>query len=265
MLDFSHRTGGGVMKRMRSLSYVALCVATLVLGIRHGASAFPGITGKTNKSGGAGCTGSGCHGTKTGTFTISGPGTLTVGQTGTYTITFPGSSKTAANVAASDGTLAPVTTQFTVSGGELTFSGARNASTWQFSYTPTIAGTKTLYAACVLNGHTGTWNHAADFPVTATTLTSVVTDVPQAFSLEQNYPNPFNPTTNIDYSIAKSARVTLNVYTMAGTLVATLVNATLPAGTYRAQFDGSVLATGVYIYRLTAGDIVLSKKLVLLK
>lgn len=253
------------MTTFRTTCLTSLFVAVIALGLPSAVWSFPGVVGKTNKSGGAGCAGSGCHGNKSGTFTISGPNALAVGQTGTYTITFPGSTKTAANVAASDGTLAPVTSQFTVSGEELTFSSSRSSSTWQFSYTPSSAGPKTLYAACVLNGHPGTWNHAADFPLTVTPVATVESEPPRTFSLQQNYPNPFNPTTTISYTIARDMRVLLNVYTLAGTLVATLVNQTQTPGAYRVQFDGAGLATGVYIYRLTAGEFVLSKKLILLR
>jgi hypothetical protein len=255
------------MGTLRTLCHATFLVAGIGLILPSGLLAFPGVTGKTNKSGGAGCAGGGCHGTKTGTYTISGPTTLNVGQTGNYTITFPGSTKTGTNVAASDGTLAGVTTQFNLSGGELTFSAGIASNTWTFTYTPTTAGAKTLYAACVLNGHNSgnTWNHAADFAVTATPLTSVEPDAPRTFSLGQNYPNPFNPATTIEYTVAKQTRVTLNVYALSGTLVATLVNATQEPGSYRTRFDGAGLASGVYIYRLNAGDLVISKKLVLLK
>jgi hypothetical protein len=205
--------------------------------------------------------------------TISGPSTLQVGEAGTYTITLSGNSKTGPNVAASDGTLGKVTTQFSVSGGELTFSSARNSDTWQFTYTPTSAGTKTLYATGVINGRPGTWNHAADFTLDATTTkTSVETDVPVTFVLDQNYPNPFNPSTTIHYSTAKTTRVVLTVTDATGKLVATLVDAVQPTGSYQATFDGSRFASGIYFYRLQApiesgqaGDFVATRKMLMLK
>jgi hypothetical protein len=87
------------------------------------------------------------------------------------------------------------------------------------------------------------------------TLTDVeVSDVmPTEFSLRQNYPNPFNPTTRIEFSLPVAANVELQVYTITGQLVATLVNESRQAGFHTVNFDASALASGVYIYRLAAG------------
>lgn len=88
---------------------------------------------------------------------------------------------------------------------------------------------------------------------------------PEVFELNQNYPNPFNPTTSIKFSIPKSGEVTLKVFDVLGREVATLVNQTMNAGAYTFNFDASKLASGMYVYRLTAGDFVASKKMMLLK
>jgi len=88
---------------------------------------------------------------------------------------------------------------------------------------------------------------------------------PQEFSLEQNYPNPFNPITNINYELSVKSLVRLKVYNTLGEEVAALVNEEKPAGNYSVRFDGSSLPSGVYIYRLTAGNYTAAKKLVLLK
>jgi hypothetical protein len=107
----------------------------------------------------------------------------------------------------------------------------------------------------------------------------VVTDVaaapeemPTTFSLEQNYPNPFNPTTLIKYTIGGNrgegievSEVSLDVYDILGRKVATLVHERKAAGSYEVNFDGSRLASGMYIYRLTAGVFVQSRKMLLLK
>jgi len=89
--------------------------------------------------------------------------------------------------------------------------------------------------------------------------------LPQSFSLLQNYPNPFNPTTVIQYSIPKSGNVTLKVYNMIGQEVATLVNQEQSAGNYSVNFNASKLASGVYLYRIEAGNFSATKKLMLLK
>ena len=73
------------------------------------------------------------------------------------------------------------------------------------------------------------------------------------FELRPNYPNPFGGTTTIGYGIPITAHVTLEVYNLVGQRVATLVDGVRPAGTHEVPFDGSALAAGVYVYRLTAG------------
>ena len=85
------------------------------------------------------------------------------------------------------------------------------------------------------------------------------------FELSQNYPNPFNPSTTIKFQIPRNGFVTLKVYDVLGNEVATLVSEEKPAGSYKVEFDGSNLASGIYIYRLTSGNYTASKKLILLK
>jgi hypothetical protein len=89
--------------------------------------------------------------------------------------------------------------------------------------------------------------------------------LPLQYSLEQNYPNPFNPETKIKFQIPTSSEVTLKVFDLLGREVATLVNERLQPGSYETTFDGSGLASGVYLYRLKAGGFVETKKLLLLR
>lgn len=89
--------------------------------------------------------------------------------------------------------------------------------------------------------------------------------LPVKFELGQNYPNPFNPVTTIKYSVPKQAFVTLKIYDLLGREVKTLVNENRSAGTYEVEFNAFHLASGVYFYRMEAGDFVDVKKLVLLK
>ena len=89
--------------------------------------------------------------------------------------------------------------------------------------------------------------------------------LPVNFELSQNYPNPFNPTTRINYSLNKSSLVTLKVYNILGQQVAILVNSYKNAGNYQLTWDATNLPSGVYIYRIEAGDQVMSKKMTLLK
>lgn len=88
---------------------------------------------------------------------------------------------------------------------------------------------------------------------------------PDEFSLSQNYPNPFNPSTNIRYTVPAQSDVTLEVFNLLGQRVATLVNTKQVAGSYTVRFDASSLASGLYIYRLSAGSYVNTQKMLLIK
>jgi Carbohydrate binding module (family 35)/Bacterial Ig domain/Secretion system C-terminal sorting domain len=88
---------------------------------------------------------------------------------------------------------------------------------------------------------------------------------PTSYSLYQNYPNPFNPSTIISYSLPKLSRVVLKVYDLLGREVATLVNEEKTQGTYKVEFNGRQLSSGVYFYTLRAGDFVQSKKMLIMK
>lgn len=89
--------------------------------------------------------------------------------------------------------------------------------------------------------------------------------LPENFMLAQNYPNPFNPTTQINYSIPSAQKVVLKVYDALGRDAATLVNDQQAAGNYTVDFNAANLASGIYFYRLQAGDFVQMKKMILMK
>ena len=89
--------------------------------------------------------------------------------------------------------------------------------------------------------------------------------IPKDFSLSQNYPNPFNPSTTISYTIPKQGKVSLKVFNVLGSEVAELVNEEKGAGSYQVSFDATNLSSGVYFYRIKAGDFVQTKKMILLK
>jgi hypothetical protein len=89
--------------------------------------------------------------------------------------------------------------------------------------------------------------------------------VPAHFALEQNYPNPFNPTTVISFQLSVAGQVVLKVYDVMGREVQTLVNESLKPGTYEASFDGSSLNSGVYFYKISAGEFSETKKMLMIK
>jgi len=88
---------------------------------------------------------------------------------------------------------------------------------------------------------------------------------PNNYNLAQNYPNPFNPVTTIQYSIPQLSSVTLKVYDVLGNEIAALVNEEKDRGVYSVSFDASGLASGMYLYRLQAGNFIETKKMILLK
>lgn len=94
---------------------------------------------------------------------------------------------------------------------------------------------------------------------------SVEVGVPQVFELAQNFPNPFNPATSIKYSIANETAVKLIVFNSIGQEVGVLVNESQQPGVYTVNFDGSSLSSGVYFYKLTAGDFVSTRKMLMIK
>ncbi len=89
--------------------------------------------------------------------------------------------------------------------------------------------------------------------------------IPARIALKQNYPNPFNPTTLISYALPEAMIVSLEVYDVTGRRVAQLENGMQQAGSHTVSFDGSRLASGIYLYRLRAGDTVLNRSMLLVK
>ena len=86
-----------------------------------------------------------------------------------------------------------------------------------------------------------------------------------SYSLSQNYPNPFNPTTSIEYSVARNEYVSLKVYDILGNEISTLVNEVKSPGSYKVNFNGSNLSSGIYFYKFNAGNYSSINKMILLK
>ena len=98
-----------------------------------------------------------------------------------------------------------------------------------------------------------------------TPVSRIKRGISEIVTLSQNYPNPFNPSTTIRYGLPSRSHVTLSIFNTLGQQVATLVEGEMEAGYHEVQFDASGLASGVYLYRLQAGDFVQTKRLLLLK
>lgn len=98
-----------------------------------------------------------------------------------------------------------------------------------------------------------------------TGIQNISTEIPSVYTLKQNYPNPFNPRTVIRYQVPAVSNVILKVYDINGKEVQMLVNEKLQPGTYETSFDGSMLTSGVYFYKMTAGNYSETKRMVLIK
>jgi len=101
--------------------------------------------------------------------------------------------------------------------------------------------------------------------IVITSVEEISSEVPSTFALEQNFPNPFNPSTEIQFSLPHKSHVTLTIFDLLGREVATLVSEELSAGSFSTRWDAAGFPSGVYLYRLQAGEFVETKKLILLR
>jgi len=259
------------MKR-RKTSEKIVTIALIIFISNFLVWAYPGgATGYTLKTGTTGCI---CHGSADNTtkVVINGPSLLAPNQTGSYTVTISnGTGKgVGVDIAASTGTLANSDSFLKVSGSELTQPSKQTTSTgsyvFNFKYTaPATEGMQTLYATgCSSKAQ---WNFAQNFAVNITNATGVFGGEGgiKSFELYPNYPNPFNPSTQIQYQIPVNAFVTIKVYNVLGNEVETLVNTYKEAGYYTVEFSGAKYSSGIYYYKLTAGNYSATRKMVLLK
>lgn len=147
-----------------------------------------------------------------------------------------------------------------------------------YSSTPSLGADNSGYQGNSFVYGSGTWINMSDAGLNYNLMIHAVIDttgavsidqrdnqIPTEFALAQNYPNPFNPTTTIDYSMPESGLVNLTIYDINGRVVSELVNEKQTAGNYRVTVDGSRIASGVYFYRLTNGNLSMTKKMTLVK
>ena len=98
-----------------------------------------------------------------------------------------------------------------------------------------------------------------------TKVENISLNFPTRFQLYGNYPNPFNPSTKIKYSVQQTSQVQIKIFDVLGNDIVTLVNEEKPAGTYESNWNAANLPSGVYFYRLQAGDFMQTRKMILLK
>lgn len=106
-----------------------------------------------------------------------------------------------------------------------------------------------------------------DFDGTFSYSNAVLVDAvkPDKYELSQNYPNPFNPMTTIKFGLPENSQVTLTIYSTLGEKVADILNTALEAGYHKVEFDASHLPSGVYLYKINAGNFIETKKMILIK
>jgi uncharacterized delta-60 repeat protein len=134
-----------------------------------------------------------------------------------------------------------------------------------FAYSLSIDGSGNVFVTGFSNGSGTSSDYTTIKYSQQVGIQNIGTEIPSSYSLSQNYPNPFNPITNVKFSIIKAEQVILIVYDIQGREVQTLVNERLKPGTYEATFEGSQLTSGVYFYKLIAGNFVETKKMLLIK
>jgi hypothetical protein len=152
--------------------------------------------------------------------------------------------------------------QFTYVSGAATIAPAGSAP-FVFTYTPTVAGGPTY--PVTFNGATGLTTAAPN--VTITTALDAVDPVAvsNGFSLDQNYPNPFSGTSNVEITLPVGCLVHLAIINVEGQVVQTVLNQHYDAGSFEITLDATGLASGTYYYQMTAGDVTLTRQMVVVK
>lgn len=151
------------------------------------------------------------------------------------------------------------------------YYSSNNGSTWKDKnegFPPTSL--PSVYCFAVANGYIfegnygwSVWRRSYSETIDITQLSS---EIPDGYKLEQNYPNPFNPTTTINFSLPKESNLSLIIYDASGKEIQRLLNnEKIKAGAYEINFIGNHLTSGVYFYRLEAGDFTNTKKMILVK
>jgi hypothetical protein len=140
------------------------------------------------------------------------------------------------------------------------YAGLYNSVKWDSS-----SFTYTKSAAVGSGPEVTNWDNWGESFAPYETVTASGGEVPTSYTLEQNYPNPFNPATTINFSLPQSGRVRLEIFDLQGRMVSLLLDASKEAGKHQITFDASRLVSGMYFYRLQAGDYTCVKKMMLVK
>lgn len=157
--------------------------------------------------------------------------------------------------------------------GVIKFAGARTEpdsgngvfADLAFKLNPRASGPTTIVLSRLRWNEGALMKNVAKAVLVVTGVDKAGNEIPKEFRLSQNYPNPFNPTTVISYDLPKRSHVLIAVYDVLGREVKTLVNENQQAGSYHVTLDASDLPSGMYFYRIVAGNFIKTRKLVLVK
>ncbi|MEJ2505225.1 MAG: T9SS type A sorting domain-containing protein [Ignavibacteriaceae bacterium] len=274
------------MKRKLNIVMIILFISIIIIASDRGGD-NTNVIGCTELNG-DGCV---CHSFERDTDVavwVEGPDTLVVGQTGLYKMFLTGGPAEAGgyNVAGRFGTMEIVDTlsfRHPLEVNELTqsfpllFPSSSDTIYWEFEYTASASSpTDTIYS-CGLSlvydsipDFHDRWNFGPKFPIN---ILPSVTGLPNEndqlvipYVLNQNYPNPFNPVTKIRYSIPQSSKVEIKIFDISGQEIATLVDEKKSIGSYEIIWNAQSLPSGIYFYKLIAGNYFTeTKKMILLK
>lgn len=111
----------------------------------------------------------------------------------------------------------------------------------------------------------GTWSNVWSFYITPTSVLLSSSEIPKEYKMFNNYPNPFNPATKVRFDLPKSSEVKITVFDVTGKEAAVLVNETLQAGSYQTEWNAAAFPSGVYFYRIQAGDFSETKRMILVR
>ena len=150
--------------------------------------------------------------------------------------------------------------------GDIAPGVVRLSTKMRIAFSPWCTGDRDISFELAFSSQgTEYWRDTTTITITTVGISEELRGVPATYVLAQNYPNPFNPSTIIRYGLPSRSHVTLTVFNTLGQQVAVLQDGEQEAGYHEAVFDASGLASGVYVYRLTAGDFVQARKLILVR
>ena len=181
-----------------------------------------------------------------------------------------GMSSTASNISAeiltSDSCVADINSGLRLFGDIAAGATAKSTGRYSIDLNQNCVGDELLTFDLAVSGDGfAFWSDNFEIQLEPIGVDDEITGLPTYYNLSEPYPNPFNPTTSIEYSLPLSGEVSLIVYNLLGHEVAKLVNGEIEAGYHKVRWNASNFASGIYFYRLRAGDFVLTRKMLLLK